>query len=594
MNKRTLYKYIKNLYGHVSNQRRKQLVLLIILMIFASLAEVISIGALIPFISTIMSPDRVFNLSFMKPFIDVLDIKDSKQLLLPLTIIFSIAILLSSALRLFLIWFQNKLSFSIGTDISYKAYRLTLFQPYSTHIGRNSSEFIVGIANKSKAIVNSTIMPVLTIINSLFMTFMILLTLVMFEPMLILSAFLGFVLIYATVIGITRKPLYRESKHISIESNHVVKTLQEGLGGIRDVLINGSQELFLHIFLKADLQLKKSQAKITFIGSFPRFGIEALGMILIAALAYSFSGNKNGSTSSFPILVALALGVQRLLPLLQQAFVSWTSIQGSEANLIHTLTLLDQPLPSFANQPPPKPIKFEDNITLNNIYFRYAPDLPWVIKDLKLIIPKGSHVGFIGTTGSGKSTLLDIMMGLLQPTEGEITIDGVPLTAENTRSWQVHIAHVPQAIFLADSSISENIAFGVRTNEIDYDRVRQGACKAQIHETIESFNDKYLTMVGERGVRLSGGQRQRIGIARAMYKNADVIVFDEATSALDNNTEEEVMNTIQNMESNITIFIIAHRLTTLKNCDLIIELVNGEIKRVGNYSQIIGTLINKS
>ena len=576
------------LYKHISVHRRKQFSLLLIIMIFVTLSEAVSIGVLIPFVGVLTEPERIYNLEFLQPFFEPLNITGPEQLIIPLTITFSTAIILSSAFRLLLIWAQNRLSYAIGTDLSYKIYRLTLFQPYSVHQSRNSSEVIVGISTKSKVIVNNTIMPVLVMLNAVFMTLIIIITLVAIEPSLILLTFSGFGLIYLLIVTLTKGPLKSESVHISRETSHVVKLLQEGLGGIRDVLIDGSQDVFSNIYLKSDFQLRKSLAKVSFIGSIPRFGVEALGMLLIVALGYSFAKKPEGLTPYIPILVALALGVQKLLPLMQQVYVSWTSIKGAEGSLKDTLDLLDQRLPAFANKPFLKPIKFADNIKLNQLSFRYTKDTPLVIKDLSMTIPKGSRVGFIGTTGSGKSTLLDILMGLLIPSEGDITIDGVPLTDDNTRSWQAHIAHVPQAIYLADCTITENIAFGQPLGNIDHERVCQVAQKAQIAETIELLEKKYDTMVGERGIRLSGGQRQRIGIARALYKNADVIVFDEATSALDNSTEIEVMDAIQNLDDQLTIFMVAHRLTTLKKCNLVVELQDGMIKRYGTYSEVIG------
>ena len=212
---------------------------------------------------------------------------------------------------------------------------------------------------------------------------------------------------------------------------------------------------------------------------------------------------------------------------------------------------------------------------------------PLVLNNLNLTIQKGSRIGFIGVTGSGKSTLLDIIMGLLQPTEGTIEIDALPLTTSNNRAWQAHIAHVPQAIFLADSTIEDNIAFGVPKDKIDKTRVKQAARQAQVADIIESWPKKYQTYVGERGIRLSGGQRQRIGIARALYKQADVIIFDEATSALDNETEQAVMHAIESLGDNLTILIIAHRLTTLKKCTQIVEMGDGGIKRIGSYEDIV-------
>jgi ATP-binding cassette, subfamily B, bacterial PglK len=311
-------------------------------------------------------------------------------------------------------------------------------------------------------------------------------------------------------------------------------------------------------------------------------------MVLIAVLAYSLAGRPAGITSVIPVLGALALGAQRLLPVLQQAYSSWTAMSGGRASLSDALDLLEQPLPAHADAPLPAPIPFQRGITLNRVAFSYTPRGPNVLKELELSIPKGGRIGFIGSTGSGKSTLLDIVMGLLHPTEGSLEIDDVVITPQNYRAWQAHIAHVPQTIFLADTTIAENIAFGVPLELINHDRVRQAAQKAQIAQAIESWSNQYDTLVGERGVRLSGGQRQRIGIARALYKQADVIVFDEATSALDNDTERAVMQSIESLDNELTILIVAHRLTTLKNCNQIVELDDGGVKRIGTYINIVG------
>jgi ATP-binding cassette subfamily B protein len=317
--------------------------------------------------------------------------------------------------------------------------------------------------------------------------------------------------------------------------------------------------------------------------------MEALGMVVIAVLANTISQKADGLDKAVPILGALALGAQRLLPALQQAYAAWSGIQGSRSSLNDALGLLDQPLPISAELLAINLLPFKENINIRQLDFRYGDQLPYVLQQLNLNIEKGSRVGFIGSTGSGKSTLLDIVMGLLRPTNGVIEIDGTAITYSNTRAWQAHLAHVPQAIFLGDSSIEENIAFGVPKDQIDHHRVKQAARQAQIADTIESWPDKYQTFVGERGIRLSGGQKQRIGIARALYKQADVIIFDEATSALDNETEYAVMEAIEALGEEITLLIIAHRLSTLKNCTQIVELNNGLINRHGSYRDIISS-----
>ncbi len=572
----------------MSKRRRKQIFLLLILMFAASFAEILSIGAVLPFLAVLTNPDRIFQLPSAKPFINLIGITFSSQLLLPLTIGFGVAAFISGAMRLLLLWASTRISYATGADLSISIYRRTLYQPYSIHVSRNSSEVINGISGKASSVIGAIILPSLTIISSAIMLIVILMALVSIDPVIALVAFGGFGLIYAIIIRLTRGRMLINSQSIARESTQLIKSLQEGLGGIRDVLIDGCQTVYCEIYRNADLPLRRAQGNSNFISQSPRFGIEALGMMLIAALAYLLAHQPDGVAKAIPVLGALALGAQRLLPVLQGSYASWSSIQSGQVSLKDTLELLDQPLPEYVDQPPAKPIPFHQQLTLKQLSFRYTPQTPWVLKNLDLTIKKGSRIGFIGLTGSGKSTLLDVIMGLLQPNEGTVEIDNQIITIHNTRQWQAHIAHVPQAIFLADSTIQENIAFGVPINKIDLTLVKQAAEKAQIADIIETWPKKYNTFVGERGIRLSGGQRQRIGIARALYKQADVIIFDEATSALDNKTEAAVMQSIESLGKDLTLLIIAHRLTTLQNCDQIIELANGGIKRIGTYQEIVG------
>jgi len=306
---------------------------------------------------------------------------------------------------------------------------------------------------------------------------------------------------------------------------------------------------------------------------------------------------EDGLTVVIPILGALALGTQRLLPALQQLYGSYSTLKGSYSSFQDVLNLLNQPLPKYALETEkgnlPTQISFKKEIVLNNINFSYAADNtispPLVLKNINLKLRKGERIGFIGVTGSGKSTLLDIIMGLLIPTSGKLTIDGKLITDENKRSWQAHIAHVPQNIYLSDSTIEENIAFGLPKDKIDRRKVEKAAKQAQIAELIDNWQEGYQTFVGERGIRLSGGQRQRIGIARALYKQADVLIFDEATSALDNETEQAVMKSIECLGRELTILIIAHRITTLKGCDKIIKLGKNNVECVLDYNEAIKT-----
>jgi ABC-type bacteriocin/lantibiotic exporter with double-glycine peptidase domain len=574
------------LWHHISPRRRGQFGLLLILMILASFAEILSIGAVLPFLGILTEPNRVFVHQSAQPIVQSLGLTEPKQLLLPLTLAFGLAAFIAGAMRLLLLWASTRLSYAAGADLSISIYRRTLYQPYAVHVARNSSEIIDGISSKTNNaiyLINMT----LNLISSSFMLIAILIALLAVDPLIALAAFGGFGLIYVLIIQLTRKRLLIDSQTVARESTNVIKSLQEGLGGIRDVLIDGSQATYCQIYRNADLPLRRAQGNSSFVGASPRYGVEALGMVLIAALAYSLAQQADGIAKAIPILGALALGAQRFLPVLQQAYGSWSGIQGGQTSLQDTLELLDQPMPDYADHPPPKPQPFHQQISLKQLSFRYSQQTPWVLDKLNLVITKGSRVGFIGVTGSGKSTLLDIVMGLLQPTGGTVEIDGQHITPDNHRAWQAHIAHVPQTIFLADSTIEENIAFGLPKDQIDRERVQQAAQQAQIADIIETWPKQYQTLVGERGIRLSGGQRQRIGIARSLYKQADVIIFDEATSALDNETERAVMQAIEGLSNDFTLLIIAHRITTLKNCTQIVELDDGVIKRVASYHDIV-------
>jgi ABC-type multidrug transport system fused ATPase/permease subunit len=580
-----LLKLLSRLWHHISPRRRGQFALLLVLMILASFAEILSIGSVLPFLAILTDPARVFAHPNAQPVVQNLGLTEPQQLLLPLTIAFGFAALVAGAMRLLLLWTSTRLSYAAGADLSVSIYRRTLYQPYAVHLAWNSSEIINGIASKTGSAIYAINM-ILNLISSGVMLLCILIALLYVDPITALAAFGSFGLIYASIIKLTRNRLLINSQIIARESTFVIKSLQEGLGGIRDILIDSCQAAYCQIYRNADQPLRRAQAINSFINYCPRYAMEALGMLLIATLAFALAQQSGGLSKAIPVLGALALGAQRLLPVLQQAYGSWSGIQGGQASLQDALELLDQPLPEYADQPPAKPMPFRQVISLKQVSFRYSPQTPWVLKNLNLTISKGSRVGFVGATGSGKSTLLDIVMGLLQPTDGVLEIDGQAVAPTNHRAWQAHIAHVPQAIFLADSSIEENIAFGVPKEQIDRVLVRQAAQQAQIADIIETWPNKFQTFVGERGIRLSGGQRQRIGIARALYKQADVIVFDEATSALDNDTEQAVMQALEGLSKDLTLLIIAHRLTTLKNCTQIVDLGDCGIKRVCSYQDV--------
>jgi ATP-binding cassette, subfamily B, bacterial PglK len=579
---------IKRLWNHISIGRRKQFIWLLGLMVATSIVEVVGVGLLLPFLSILLNPETVFNNELAGPIIKILDLAEPQQLLLPVTIFFSITLLIAGLLRVALLWSQIRISHAVGADLSISIYSKTLYQPYSVHISRNSSEVIAAISQKTNHAVSNIVFPIFTIISSILMILLMLALLFMVNIELTLFLFTGLGLIYIVVMKTANKYLVSNGERVNIEQTRVIKILREGLGGIRDILIDGVQKIYSEQYKSADLPLRRSHANIQIIGGSPRFIIESLSVTAIVIFAFVLSSEENGLESALPALGTLVLGAQKSLPLLQQLYSSFTSIISGQPSLGESLGFLEQKIPkSITGNQTQDIILFNNNIQINNVEFSYQKKTPIILNNISLLISKGTRIGFIGSTGGGKSTLLDVIMGLLSPTKGTMTVDNIPITSKNDFMWRKHISHVPQAIFLSDATIKENIAFGSPFEKIDMARVQDAAETAQISKTIELWDEGYDTKVGERGIRLSGGQRQRIGIARALYKQADVIILDEATSALDNKTEAKVMEAIENIRDKVTVLIVAHRLTSLKNCTQIVELENGMIKNIGTYNEIV-------
>ncbi len=577
------------LWGNVTTRRRAQLFLLLLLMLLASFAEVFSLSALAPFLAALTSPERLFTQPELHFLIQFFSISSPAELLGPVTFLFCISVLISGVIRIFLLRATTRFSYELGADLSMNVYRRTLYQPYLKHVSRNSSEILAGVSTKVGGVILHIINPILIAISSSIILVAILGLLIVFDPWVSLVIFMGFAIIYLGIIKAFKSQLFLNSKKISTETNQVIQSVQESLGGIRDILLNNTQEIYCQEYGRADLALRKAQASNYFIANSPRFIIEATGMLIIAVIAFFLTTNNYSSRETIVTLGVFALGAQRLLPVLQQIYYSLTTVRGNQKTLEDVIHLLEQPLldESSLTKKELSNFIFNHQINLSKVSFKYSEEFPNVLSDIELVIPKGRRIGFIGQTGSGKSTLIDLIMGLISPSEGKLIIDGIHIDTRNSRQWQKHIAHVPQTIHLIDATVAENIAFGEKLANINLSRVKKSAKIAQISQLIESWELGYESLVGERGVRLSGGQRQRIAIARALYKQSDVIVFDEATSALDSETEESLMEAIAHLNTSFTILIIAHRVSTLKQCDQIVELEQGKIKRVGTYSEII-------
>jgi ATP-binding cassette subfamily B protein len=583
------WRLLIRLWRRLRPNRRKQYVGVTLLMIVSAFAEVATIGAVIPFITVLVDPELAFQIGPVATLAQVMGLDRPEDLVLPLAVVFIVGALLATGIRLAVVWATTRLAVATGSDLSAEAYERTLYQPYSTHIGRHTSEITSGVVHKVEAIVSGMLSPLQAAVGSIFTMVTVTGALILIDPLVAMVAIGSFGGGYATITRVFRNRLIRNSKRIAQEQTKVVKAIQEGIGGIRDVIIDGTQPVFLGEFCDSDRRMRHAQGSNSVIQQAPRILMDGVAMFLISMLAMALSGRPDGITAGLPVLGALALGGQRLLPLYNQCYTAITTVLGHRALIVTALEILDQPMPATYGLPAPEPLELQTELKCENLWFRYAEKGPWVIEGLDLTIAKGSQVGLVGTTGCGKTTLLDLLMGLLTPDGGTVLADGQVLDGIRLRAWQRSVAHVPQHVFLADAPVAENIAFGVPADDIDLDRVRRAARQAAIADFIENESMGYSTMVGERGVRLSGGQRQRIGIARALYKKASVLILDEATSALDNQTEQAVVGSLAALDRELTVVIVAHRLTSLKNCDEIIEMSEGRVVGQGSYESLLMT-----
>jgi len=564
-----------------------------ILMLANSAAEVLSLAALLPFLTLLANPEGLWNKPLVQQWAPRVGISNADSLILPFTVMFIFTVLVAGVVRLLNLWLNGRLASAIGSDLSCEAYRRTLYQPYANHLASNSSDLIASISTDTPIVVSQIINPLLLSLSSGLTAVSIVITLIMINWKVFLAVVLIITLVYALAVIVSHASLKKIGERQVILNRSYIKILQEGLGAIRDVLLANQQIFYANTYKDVDLPLRRLQTDKAFLNAFPRQVIEPVGLALIATIGYFlFLERENAVTNALPILGALGLGAQRLLPMVQRIYEGWAQTHNAKESLVNVLQMLSYPLPSIGQFTQPNPLRFKQNIQFENVRFSYDSQLPEVLRGVTLQIRCGERVGLIGSTGSGKSTTLDILMGLLVPTSGRILIDGNNLHESgfsnyHLRAWQATIAHVPQTIYMADSSIAENIAFGLPYAEIDMAQVHRAAQLAQIASFIESQPHDYHTFVGERGIRLSGGQRQRIGIARALYKHAQVLIFDEATSALDTTTEMELNKAIESLSKDLTIITIAHRLSTIQKCDRVFRLEKGIVVFEGHPEDIL-------
>ena len=426
---------------------------------------------------------------------------------------------------------------------------------------------------------------VLLFISSLIFSLAILGGILLIDPIISLIALATLCFFYIPISIYLKGRLERNSKIVDLGQKKIIRFIQEALGGIRNLILDKSHEFFINKYNEIDFSLRDAVAENKFLGSVPRYVIEALVVILMALLGLYYAYQPNGMSAGLPILGFIALASQKLIPNMQQIYRCYASIAGSKENLDDTLQILNQDLvTNDDDRESQKKIKNFQKLSLQNISFRYTHEDPLIFNNISLDIYKGEKVGIVGVTGGGKSTLVDLILGLLKPESGQIFIDENNI--ENVKSsWQKMISHVPQDVYYSDDSFAKNIAFGSDIKNINQDKLIEASKNARILDYIMKQDDKFDHTLGESGVQLSGGQKQRLGIARALYKDSHLIIFDEATSALDEKTEKDVVNSIKSIDSEKTVLIIAHRLSTIKHADRIVSIDNGKIKIFNSFTE---------
>ena len=567
---------LRRLYLCLSRRRQLQLAVLWASMVVTSLTEMLSVGAIFTFLSALNNAEALLMESRLQLFFLVFQVDTTERLVLVLAAGFVVALGVANGLRLMNLYLQLKLAAIVAEDVSSRIFENTLYQPYNFHVRQNSSDLIQIVTLDMDMVSNNVLISSLSFLaNSLLATALIV-TLMLIDWRVAIEASLLLGMAYTIIFRTRKRLLRRNSELFSEAAQHKVKVVQEGIGGIRQVLLDNTQLFFQQAYSRDEQVLRRSRVTNRIIAQSPLFIIEfiSLSSIILLALSMGRGGNFN---QVVPVLGSLALGGRRLVSTLQQLFGTLAMIQGSRSSLERVLGALERPIDPLMRLAMPQPIGLGGELRLEKVWFRYGHECDWVLRDLDLTIAANTTVAIVGSTGSGKSTMADLILGLLPPEKGKILVDGVPLTGERLRQWQGAVAHVPQDIYLSNSSIAANIAFGISVEAINQEQVRRAANLARIDEFIEGLPEGYETFVGERGIRLSGGQRQRIGIARALYKNTSVIVFDEATSALDNDTEREVMEAIENLGGHFTIILITHRLSTVERCEQVVELDHGRV-----------------
>lgn len=571
---RTIYRDLRELHRFLPPVRKRELRLILLLSGVVALADIVTIGALLPFLALISGDAGQSGHYLVR-----IALKELSHLSGPDRFAVASATVVGSALvaaavKTVLYWLSQRFVYRTSQDLAAQVLSNTLAQPYAYHLAKSSSELIATV-NKVKSITMRTIAPIIQIVSHVITALAVFVTLVAIQPHIALIALGGICAAYLAIATFVTGSLRYNSSVIAGLQARRVQTLQEALGSVRDVLLGRTQDHFLDKFRELDRTILDARAHASIIGTVPRYIVETAIILVIVGLAYYLASAGPGLTATIPLLGGMILGIQKLLPAVQASYSGWAGIRGDHHSLrdvIDKLKLTVEVAPT-----PAAPQPFDREIRFVDVAFAYPGRRRPALDGINLTIAKGARIGIAGKSGGGKSTFADLVLGLLDPSAGRILVDGVALDADNLPAWRLRVGHVAQQPYLADCSIRENIAFCEAPADVDECRLARAIEGASLTRFVGELPDGLDTPVGEDGVRLSGGQKQRIGIARALYKQADVLVFDEATSALDSQTEAEVVEAIRAIDSHVTIVVIAHRPSTIAWCDRVLNFEDGRV-----------------
>ncbi|MCL9781550.1 ABC transporter ATP-binding protein/permease [Vibrio sp. S4M6] len=576
---------LSKLLSLVSVSRRNQGGLLVLLTALGAVFEVVSLASVFPILAYILDPVSAMNgevMKFIKPLTSYIPLSESYSI----GILFAVIIMISSLYRIVLVWLQVSWGNAVGHDFSILVFSRLLEQSYEQHIVRNTSEVVAGITMKINQLVGSYINPLVAICSSFVLLIAIVSALVITAGLAVVAVVVLIGLVYTGITLSIRSKLAYNSQIISERSNSIVQEVQESFQGIREVILSDTGETRRNTFTAMDREFRLAQSSSAVLSQAPRYVVESLLVISLVGMALMQAGHLTLSGDLLPSLGVVVLGVQRIMPLAQVIYANVATMRGALCSVGDVIDMAsvtndrDTPIEVAC-----KSIDFEKSLVLNQVSYSYPGTQTNQLKNITLSIKKGDWVGIYGKTGSGKSTLLDLICGLLSPTSGSILIDGVELGARNRSDWRDKLAVVSQSVYFSDSTILDSIVLAGESP--DFERLNTCLKVAQLNSTIEGLEQGIHTSVGEAGVQFSGGQLQRLSIARALYREAEILIFDEATSALDQHTEKVLMGALRELNSELTVILVAHRLNTLEACNYLIQMESGEILSSSTYEQLI-------